>query len=330
MKLKTLVLTFSILACSGAYALTPSVVKEKQATGINLPAAEWKVPDAINKDDGSIDASKLPKSPYTEAVILGSKIMNETHNFIGPDAKDKSKRFAGNHLSCSSCHALGGTVAGQSGFVGILGRFPAWQARSDKVTTLEDRINGCMVRSMNGKMVPVDSKEMKAMMAYMHFLSQGIPVGAKVKGQGLPKIGNLDRAADPKKGKIVYDNSCSACHGINGEGIKNVASAKGDYYTFPPLWGKDSYNTGAGMYRLKKCAAYVKANMPQGNATLTLEESYDVCAFINTQPRPIFAHREKDFPDLRVKPLDMDVGSYDDKFDVKQHRFGPYDEMVKH
>ncbi|WP_095227855.1 c-type cytochrome [Helicobacter sp. 13S00401-1] len=330
MRLKTIALSISILALSGLYAFSPTTMKEKQETGIKLPEAQWKVPDAINKDDGSIDASKLPKSPYTDAVILGSKIMNETHLYIGPDAKDKSKRFAGNHLSCSSCHALGGTVANQGGYVGILGRFPAWQARSDKVTSLEDRINGCMVRSMNGKIVPVDSKEMKAMMAYMHFLSQGIPVGAKTKGQGIPKIANLDRAASPKKGKLVYDNSCAACHGIDGEGVKNVAAAKGDYYTFPPLWGKDSYNTGAGMYRLKKCAAYVKANMPKGDANLTLEESYDVCAYINTQPRPVFPNREKDFPDLRVKPVDSDVGPYEDKFNEKEHRFGPYKEMVGH
>ena len=37
-------------------------------------------------------------------------------------------------------------------------------------------INGCMERSMNGRKLPLDGAEMKAMMSYLHFLSTGIPV----------------------------------------------------------------------------------------------------------------------------------------------------------
>lgn len=49
------------------------------------------------------------------------------------------KRFAGNNLSCSSCHTNGGSVQNQSGFVGIWARFPQYNARGDKVITLADR-----------------------------------------------------------------------------------------------------------------------------------------------------------------------------------------------
>ncbi|PAF43473.1 cytochrome C oxidase Cbb3 [Helicobacter sp. 11S03491-1] len=310
------------------FGFDKTISKEKGATGIDLPEQEWKLPPAM-QEDGYVDESKMPKnSKYTEMVVLGNKILNETAKYIGPQAKDPKMRYAGNNLSCSSCHAAGGTKKYQSAFVGIWGRFPLYRARSDGIDTLEDRINGCMQRSLNGKALPVDSKEMKAIVTYMQWLSQGFLVGAKTKGQGLIKMPLLDRAADPKKGKIVFEEKCVACHQADGQGLKNP-DTNGAYYLFPPLWGKDSFNTGAGMHRELKAAAYIKANMPQGNPDLTDEQAYDVAAYINSQPRPVKAGGEKDFPDKRVKPVDAVSGPYPDKYPQKQHQFGPYKEMLK-
>lgn len=304
------------------------VSKQKGATGIKLPMVEWKLPEAM-QEDGYIDESKMPKeSRYSEMVILGNKILNETSHYVGPQAKDPKMRYAGNNLSCSSCHAAGGTRQYQSAFVGIYGKFPQYNSRSDVIFTLENRINGCMERSLNGKPLPINSKEMKAMITYMHWLSQEIPVGAHIAGEGLIKIAYLDRAADPKKGKVIFQERCAACHQEDGQGLKNPDD-EGPYYLFPPLWGKDSFNTGAGMHRQLKAAAYIKANMPQGNADLTLEEAYDVVAFMNSQERPVKPGGEKDFPDKRVKPLDTVVGPYPDNFSQEQHKFGPYKDMIK-
>ncbi|MFY4754910.1 c-type cytochrome [Campylobacter jejuni] len=36
--------------------------------------------------------------------------------------------------------------------------------------------------------MPSDAPEMKAMLTYMQWLSQGVPVGAKIEGQGLKWI----------------------------------------------------------------------------------------------------------------------------------------------
>lgn len=50
----------------------------------------------------------------------------------------------------------------------------------------------------------------------------------------------------------------------------------------PPLWGKDSFNVGAGMARMFTAAAFVKHNMPLGQGgTLTAQEAVDVAAFFN-------------------------------------------------
>lgn len=319
------VLSLSFLM-SSAFAIDQAKLQAKKQTGIHLQSAQWKVPNTI--ENGIIIEDKLPNSPYTQAVILGNKILNYTTNYIGPQAKNPKNRYAGNNLSCSSCHANAGTIKNQSGFVGIYARFPQYNARADKIITLEDRINGCMERSMNGKRLPNNSPQMKAILAYMHYISQGIEVGAKTQGQGLPKISFLKRAADPKKGKEIYQNKCVACHGENGEGIKSNDPSM-SYYIYPALWGNDSYNTGAGMYRLIKAASYIKANMPKDDATLTLEQAYDVAAYINSQPRPIKKNRNKDFPDRDVKPADMDVKPYakHDKFSIEQHRYGPFEPL---
>ncbi|PAF51497.1 c-type cytochrome [Helicobacter sp. 13S00477-4] len=323
------VLVILPLVAGVSFGFDAKLAKQKEATGINLPVSEWKLPAAM-KEDGYVDESKMPKgSRYTEMVVLGNKILNETTKYVGPQAKDPKMRYAGSNLSCSSCHALGGTVPYQSGFVGVYARFPEYRSRSDSINTLEDRINGCMTRSLNGKPLPIDSKEMKAIVTYMQWLSQGIPVGGKVKGQGLVKMALMDRAADPKKGEIVFKEKCVACHQDNGEGMKNPDPSNGAYYLFPALWGKDSYNTGAGMHRELKAAAYIKANMPQGNPDLTDEQAYDVAAYINSQPRPVKKGGEKDYPDKRVKPVDAVVGPYLDKLPQKQHQFGPYKGMTK-
>lgn len=47
-------------------------------------------------------------------------------------------------------------------------------------------------------------------------------------------------------------DKCAVCHQENGLGLKNEDSAG----ALSPLWGDDSCNIGAGMYRLIKATSY--------------------------------------------------------------------------
>jgi cytochrome c len=67
-------------------------------------------------------------------------------------------------------------------FVGVCADFPQYRSREGEVGTLEERINGCMTRSLNGRALPVGSEEMKAFVAYIKFLSADRPIGAKTMG----------------------------------------------------------------------------------------------------------------------------------------------------
>jgi thiosulfate dehydrogenase len=82
---------------------------------------------------------------------------------------------------------------------------------------------------------------------------------------------------DPLHGADIYAAQCAGCHGSNGEG---------NPYLISPLWGDGSFNDGAGMYSIRKMAAFVQHNMPQNRmGILTPQEAYDVSAFIHNQPR---------------------------------------------
>ena len=274
------------------------------------------------------DISQLGDSAWDRMVRLGHEILAHTSARIGPEVSDVWKRYAGNNLDCQSCHLEDGAKQFGLPYVGVYGDFPQYRSREGEVGTIEDRINGCMARSMNGRALPFDSVEMKAMVAYIKFLSQGVPVGAPTRGRGSGVMKELDRAADPRHGKQVFALVCAACHGADGKGRRRGAPGDANGYEFPPLWGPDSFNDGAGMNRLISGANFVHSNMPNGvtfaNPLLSLEEAWDVMSYVQSMPRPHKADLDRDFPVRTQKPADAAYGPYIDGFDQKQHRLGPF------
>jgi len=96
----------------------------------------------------------------------------------------------------------------------------------------------------------------------------------------------------------------------------------------PPLWGNDSFNDGAGMARLINAANFIHFNMPHGadylHPQLSVEQAWDIAAYLISQPRPHKAGLDKDFPDLLEKPVDAPYGPYADGFSEQQHKYGPF------
>ena len=194
---------------------------------------------------------------------------------------------------------------------GIYGDFPAYSKRTGKEISIEDRLNSCMTRSMNGRAIPNDAPEMQALVAYIKFLSTGVPAGEKLPGLGTGTMPELARAADPVRGQDVYVNNCAVCHAIDGEGFRRSLPTTDLGYMIPPLWGPDSFNDGAGMARLITAANFIHFNMPHGtdylDPQLSPEQAWDVAAYMVSQPRPKKAGLDKDFPDLLDKPVDTRV-----------------------
>jgi len=270
----------------------------------------------------------LPHDAFGTMVRRGRDLITATYAYIGPNVPDPAKRYAGNNLACSNCHLEAGTKKFALPLFGLYGTFPQYSARSAAVITIQDRVNSCMTRSMNGRALPVDAPEMQAMVSYIQFLSTGVPPGRELPGLGAGKMPELDRVADPERGRVIYMRACSACHNTDGSGVRRSIPSSDLGYMMPPLWGADSFNDGAGMARIVTLANFVHFNMPHGadylNPQLTAEDAWDVAAFVESQPRPRLPGRDRDFPDLLDKPVDTPYGPYADGFSERQHKYGPF------
>jgi thiosulfate dehydrogenase len=229
--------------------------------------------------------------PNADQLIYGMRLMAETKAML-PD-------HVGDSLTCNSCHLVGGTVAHASPYVGLSALFPSYAPRAGKIIDFKDRVNGCMRRSMNGKVLEKNSREMLAMVAYMDNMKSDVKPGQPIPGRGIGKISH-SVIPDVNNGKQVYKDQCAVCHGDNGEGIKRADGS----FVFPPLWGNQSFNIGAGIAKTYTAAAFVKSNMPMSNTMsfplgqggLTDQQAVDVAAYFTHMPRPDFPDKVKDWP----------------------------------
>jgi thiosulfate dehydrogenase len=262
--------------------------------------------------------------PERELVVYGADLIANTANYLGPNG---SVAHLTNGMNCQNCHLDGGKKAWANNYGAVFSTYPKYRERSGQVESIYKRVSDCMERSLNGTAVDSNSREYAAIYAYIKWLGKDVKKGEKPLGAGIEKLAYLDRAADVEKGKTIYLNNCQSCHSANGEGQK-----EGNHYIYPPLWGNDSYNDGAGLYRISNFAGYVHSNMPfkvssHGKPSLTAEDAWDVAAYVNSQPRP---HKDQsnDWPDISKKPVDFAFGPYHDGFDATQHKYGPFKPIV--
>lgn len=311
----------------GALLLTPVLLrkgeslvafftpKPKEATTAEKSNTDtvqyWLAADLFEEHD----TIKLRELQY------GKELIAHTAQYLGPKG---SVMAISNGMNCQNCHLDAGTRVFGNNYGSVASTYPKFRARSGSVESVFKRVNDCFERSLNGNILDSNSRELQAMIAYIQFIGKNVPKGKKAAGSGLKELGFLDRAADPKHGRLVYEGKCQSCHQANGEG---QLQPDGVAYSFPPLWGSRSYNDGAGLYRLSNFAKYVKYNMPQGvhfdAPQLSDEEAWDVAAFVNSQPRPHKA-TPSDWPDISKKPIDHPFGPYSDAFSEQQHKFGPF------
>lgn len=283
-----------------------------------LPASDWVAP--------SLYLDVTLKGETREAVIYGNDLVARTAQYFGPQGQIAAIT---NGMNCQNCHLDAGKRSWGNNYSAVASTYPKFRDRSGSIESIPKRVNDCFERSLNGKPIDTNSREMKAIVAYIQWLGQTVPPGKKPIGSGIVNLDYLDRPASPEKGALVYTAKCQSCHGADGQGQLDPL---GYGYAYPPLWGPQSYNTGAGMFRLSRLAGYVKDNMPFNQAShqapaLTDEEAWDVAAFVNSQPRPQ-KDISGDWPDISRKPVDHPFGPYTDGFSETQHKYGPFQPIV--
>ena len=289
---------------------------EKLNTGSNTVAEPlWSAPDS----------NSIPLNDSGILIRYGKKLIAHTSSYFGPKG---SIGHLSNGMNCQNCHLEAGTKLWAGNFGRVASIFPRFSDRKAGVETVNQRIRDCFERSMNGTAPDSNSLESKAMVAYLLWVGQGVPKGKKPRGTELEILPFPNHAADTMKGRIIFAQKCQRCHGANGEGkLKNESE-----YLYPPLWGSNSYNQSAGLFRLSKFAGFIKDNMPFGsdykNEQLNNEEAWDLAAFVNSQVRPGKKFKQ-DWPNIKLKPVDHPFGPYADSFSEYQHKYGPFSPIAE-
>lgn len=299
-------------------SLNPNVKAAPDSTSAQISNAKilWGAPDT----------STIPNTEAGKKIKYGRALIENTAFYLGPKG---IIRHSSNGMNCQNCHLDAGTKIFGNNYSAVASTYPKFRERSGQTENIYKRVNDCFERSLNGTALDSLSMEMQAIKAYIVWLGQDVKKGEKPDGAGIKEVPYLDRAADPNSGKIVYNEKCMSCHNNNGEGKMNPDNIT---YQYPPLWGNNSYNIGAGLFRLTRFAGYVKYNMPLGasyeSTQLTDEEAWDVAAFVNSQQRPT-KDLKMDWPKIAAKPIDHPFGPYTDGFDEKQHKYGPFEPVAE-
>ncbi len=316
--LVTAVVTLLFLTSALLLLINPEILKEKigtQATEVSSQKL-WHAPDSLS----------IPADELGNQIRYGKELIAHTALYLGPKG---SVMQISNGMNCQNCHLNAGTKPFGNNYGSVASLYPRFRARSGGLESIEKRVNDCIERSLNGKSLDSLSIEMRAIVAYLNWIGKDVPKGKKANGSGLFDIAYLNRSADTTKGKSLYTSNCAVCHSNNGGGMKR---SNGIDYVYPPLWGENSFNVSAGLYRLSNFAKYIYTNMPLGathdNPLLTEEESWDIAAYVLSLPRPekTFA---ADWPMIETKPVDHPFGPYADSFSESQHKYGPFNPILE-
>jgi thiosulfate dehydrogenase len=298
-------------------------VEKKEEQKKDLPIAETK---EVFK---APDTTELKDDEWGRMVKYGLHLVKNTAYYIGPEGK-VSKNLR-NKMNCTNCHLDNGTRPYGLNFFNSHKIYPQYRARENQILSLSERVNNCITRPHNGDPLPLDSKEMTAIICYIKWIGENYDPKSH-QGFGLKYVEFANLEADPKRGAEVYKTHCQSCHQENGEGKMDLQNVT---YSYPPLWGTQSYQEGSSMHRVIKCASFVKYNMPNLKARyekplLSDQQALDVAAYINDgniHPRP--KSKYKAYENIHTKPIDYFKGPYPDTFSEAQHTFGPWDEIEK-
>lgn len=227
------------------------------------------------------DPTRIPDDEFGAAVRRGMAIFTNT----GTNASD----HVGNGLVCSNCHLDSGRQPLSAPMWAAWVTYPKYRSKNRQINTMEDRVMGCFSYSMNaqgspsGGPPPHGDDIYRDLESYFFWMATGAPTNKTMKGVGFGKVEKPEQGYDLARGETVFAENCAVCHGPTGQGQKDLNGR----YVFPPLWGADSYNWGAGMARIDTAAAFIKHNMPLSQpGKLTDQEAWDVAAFLDSHERP--------------------------------------------
>ncbi|HJN44906.1 MAG: c-type cytochrome [Vicinamibacterales bacterium] len=270
-----------------------------------------------------VSAWDIPNNPLTDSTLegteAGARVRWGYRLFM--DTPGEAPQLTPGGVSCGNCHLNAGQRELALPLVGSAGMFPEYNRRAGRDFTLADRIVGCFMRSQNapaglpggssdagaGVLPEPTSDEVLALVAYLEWLQGGFAAGENPPWRKQNRIPTenlipLDQL-DPEVGAALFTEHCTQCHGEDGQGVQIGDKKAG------PMWGPGSWNDGAGAARVYTLAGIIRYMMPYLNpGVLTDEEAQQISAFITSQPRPAYPHKDQDY---LTEPRPIDAVYYD-------------------
>ncbi len=270
-------MSLAISRCVAAFACVALACRREVAVPVSAAVAADTLLLPAPSD------TSLHDDPMSRSIRRGLALVTNT--------RDSLPASVGSELRCVSCHLDNGRRAFAMPWVGAYGRFPQYRSRSGQVARLEERINDCFLRSMNGRALPTEGNDMRDIMSYISWLSRGTVSGKRGRGNGIDSLPPMP--GDTARGRLVFGQHCARCHAPEGQGMLATRMANAG----PPLWGAGSFNIGSGMARVRVMAAFVHRHMPFDQpGTVATQDAFDVAAFVTSRPRADFPGKELDWP----------------------------------
>jgi sulfur-oxidizing protein SoxA len=157
--------------------------------------------------------------------------------------------------SCADCHG-----AADQSMRGLAARLPGWDTRLGRVSTLEARINACIVREQQAPEPPPEADDAIGLQAYIALQSRGQPLQVDVAGAALPLF---ERGRELYNQRIGQMNlACTHCHDQQAGKTLLVERISQGQPTAWPAYRMEWQATGSLERRLRACFLGVRAEMP--------------------------------------------------------------------
>ena len=160
--------------------------------------------------------------------------------------------------SCASCHGEAASLAG------VAARYPAYDAKAQRLLNLEARIQQCRVERQKAAPLAYESQPLLALTALVAHQSRGQPMRVAIDGPARPFFETGRTLYYERQGQL--DLSCAQCHEQSwGKRLRAEKISQGHANGFP-AYRLEWQALGSLHRRLRACYQGVRAEPPVGGS----------------------------------------------------------------
>ena len=201
-------------------------------------------------------AEPLPSGTRFLSDDLKSRQTDEATNpgmlWVDEGARLWETPQAATGMACSSCHGEAATS-----MRGVGARYPAVDAESGDLLSLEGRINLCRSQHQEAEPYPYESDPLLGLTAFVSRQSLGMPIQVKTDGAAAPFYEAGEAFFHRRQGQLNL--SCAQCHDDNaGQSLRGdtISHGLGNGY---PAYRLEWQSLGSLQRRLRSCSFGVRA-----------------------------------------------------------------------